>query len=234
MSNSGEHCTWRWWALAAVPAYVLPVLAHADVWKYVDERGTTHYTNQQPRQPAERIILTDPTVPMSMAPTRGKVGEVTEAQARGALAAVDAKPAYHAARATLSAAASATGVDVRLLKSVATVESAFDANAVSPKGAVGIMQLMPTTAMRYGVRHDGGVPLRNQLTQPETNIHTGARYLADLLRRFDGSTELALAAYNAGEMAVERAGKRIPRIDETQAYVKKVMAVYRVLQQQPG
>jgi soluble lytic murein transglycosylase-like protein len=109
-------------------------------------------------------------------------------------------------------------------------ESAFDSKAVSHKGAVGLMQIMPATARRYGVHPEPGSPVSVKLTDPEVNIQTGTRYLADLLRLFGGQTELAVAAYNAGENAVVRAGNRIPEFKETQSYVKKVMSVYRLLQ----
>jgi soluble lytic murein transglycosylase-like protein len=108
-------------------------------------------------------------------------------------------------------------LDEALLRAVVEVESGFDPGAVSKKGAVGLMQLMPGTASRYGVhnRHD-----------PAANLDGGARYLRDLLQRFD-SVPLALAAYNAGENAVEKYGKRIPPFPETRNYVDKVMSAYR-------
>ncbi|HOE42262.1 MAG TPA: lytic transglycosylase domain-containing protein, partial [Rhodoferax sp.] len=125
-------------------------------------------------------------------------------------------------------------VDYELLKAVVATESAFNAKAVSPKGAVGLMQIMPTTAQRYGVLADQGATVSAKLTDPELNIQTGTRYLADLLRLFGGQTELALAAYNAGEGAVARAGNRIPNYKETQSYVTKVMSMYRLLQTRNG
>ena len=88
----------------------------------------------------------------------------------------------------------------------------------------------PATARRYGVQSEPGVSVAHKLTDPELNIQTGSRYLADLLRLYGGQTELALAAYNAGEGAVARAGNHIPNYSETRQYVKKVMSVYRVLQ----
>jgi soluble lytic murein transglycosylase-like protein len=102
-----------------------------------------------------------------------------------------------------------------LLQAVIAVESGFDARAVSNKGALGLMQLMPQTAQRFGVRDP---------FDPAQNLAGGAAYLKSLLQRFDGNLELALAAYNAGEAAVIKAGYRIPPFAETRAYVPRVLA----------
>ncbi len=104
-----------------------------------------------------------------------------------------------------------------LLHAVIEIESAYDPNAISRAGAVGLMQLMPATARRYGVANR-----RN----PSANLTGGTRYLKDLLIRFDRNLELALAGYNAGENAVEKFGNRIPPFDETQNYVRKVLELY--------
>jgi soluble lytic murein transglycosylase-like protein len=116
-----------------------------------------------------------------------------------------------------------------LLQALIATESGFDPAAVSPKGAVGLMQIMPATAQRYGVRGDVTNPIERKLADPRTNVRTGARYLRDLIRMYPGQLELALAAYNAGEGAVQRAGNRIPNYPETQNYVKTVMQLYGML-----
>ncbi len=103
-------------------------------------------------------------------------------------------------------------VDPTLVKAVALVESGFDPAARSSKGAQGLMQLMPTTAARYGVTN---------LHDPYQNLTAGAKHLRDLLDEYDGNVTLALAAYNAGSGAVKRYGG-VPAYAETQAYVKKV------------
>lgn len=108
-------------------------------------------------------------------------------------------------------------LDPLLIKSVMHAESDFDPAAVSTRGARGLMQLMPDTARRYGVSH---------VFDPRENVLAGARYLSDLLDRFDGRLELALAGYNAGENAVSQTGG-IPPYDETRRYVRKVMHLYR-------
>lgn len=114
-------------------------------------------------------------------------------------------------------AAKAAGIEDAWLRAIAHAESAFRADAVSPKGALGIMQLMPETAKQYRVA--------NPLAAGES-IRAGARHLAKLLERYDGDRRLAAAAYNAGPGAVARYGG-VPPYAETQAYVAKVEALYR-------
>jgi len=109
-------------------------------------------------------------------------------------------------------------VDRALLSAVITVESGFDPNAVSSKGAVGLMQLMPATARRYGITN---------LYDPAQNIQGGAKYLRYLMQKFNNDLSLTLAAYNAGEETIQRYGNRLPPYQETILYVPKVMDVYR-------
>jgi len=118
---------------------------------------------------------------------------------------------------TISQVAVRTNVDLDLLHAVILAESAYNPKALSPKGAMGLMQLMPATAKRFGVE---------DAWEPEQNIEGGARYLNFLINRFDGDKQLAVAAYNAGEGAVDKYGGRIPPYKETQGYVKKVMKFY--------
>lgn len=119
-------------------------------------------------------------------------------------------------------AAQLNGLNSALLRSVIRAESGFDPNATSAKGAVGLMQLMPATARMYGVQDS---------TDPEANIHGGARFLAALLRQFDNDLELSLAAYNAGPAAVAKYGRTIPPYPETQLYVARVLRYYREYRQ---
>jgi soluble lytic murein transglycosylase-like protein len=112
-------------------------------------------------------------------------------------------------------------VDPLLLYSVMHQESSFKSQAISPKGARGLMQLMPGTAIRYGVTN---------IFDPRQNIEGGARYLRFLLDRFDGDVNLALAGYNAGEGAVEKYGWNIPPYAETQEYVRRISRRYSLLQ----
>jgi soluble lytic murein transglycosylase-like protein len=113
------------------------------------------------------------------------------------------------------------GVDPLLLYSVMHQESSFKSHAVSPKGARGLMQLMPGTAIRFGVTN---------IFDPRQNIEGGARYLRFLANRFNGELSLILAGYNAGEGAVEKYGWRIPPYAETQEYVRRISRRYSVIQ----
>jgi len=108
------------------------------------------------------------------------------------------------------------GVDPNLVSAVMKTESNFNRWAVSQKGARGLMQLIPETGRRFGVR---------DFFDPEQNIDGAVRYLKYLLEKFDGNIELSLAAYNAGENLVERLG-RVPSITETRNYVRKIRALY--------
>ena len=108
-------------------------------------------------------------------------------------------------------------VDAALLHAVITVESAYNPHAKSRKGAVGLMQLMPGTAQRYGVTN---------IWSPADNLRGGARYLKDLLVLFKDDKKLALAAYNAGENAVINYGNAIPPYAETRNYVPRVLGQY--------
>jgi soluble lytic murein transglycosylase-like protein len=105
-----------------------------------------------------------------------------------------------------------TGVSSDLIKAVAMVESGFDANARSSKGALGLMQLMPATARQYGVRN---------AYDPHQNLRGGAAHLSSLLDRYDGNLTLTLAAYNAGSSAVQRYDG-VPPYRETRDYIRKV------------
>jgi len=121
-------------------------------------------------------------------------------------------------RPIIERAARRHGLDPLLLHAVIRAESGYDANAQSARGAVGLMQLLPATARRYGA---------DDLLDPRKNVDAGARYLRHLLALFEDDLELALAGYNAGESAVLRAGRRVPDYPQTLAYVPKVLGFYR-------
>jgi soluble lytic murein transglycosylase-like protein len=112
---------------------------------------------------------------------------------------------------------------VALIHAVIAVESGYNPHAVSLKGAQGLMQLMPATARRFG---------NTNVWDPRNNILTGSRYLRWLLDFFGQNLELSLAAYNAGEGAVIRAGRQIPRYTETEKYVPKVLLLFHRAQRQ--
>jgi soluble lytic murein transglycosylase-like protein len=108
------------------------------------------------------------------------------------------------------------GIRAELVRAVIQVESAFNPRAVSPKGAMGLMQLMPATAARFGVIDP---------FNPVENIRAGVQYLRILLDRYNDNEQLALAAYNAGPRAVEKYGTKVPPYRETQNYVRKISSI---------
>lgn len=123
--------------------------------------------------------------------------------------------------AMISKAATEAALDPALVHAVIHIESGYNPMARSSKGALGLMQVMPDTALRYGVKDPG--------MSPQENLRAGTRYLKDLMQLFSNRLELVLAAYNAGEHAVLRHGGRIPPYRETQNYVPAVLAKYREL-----
>lgn len=205
--------------------------AHADVWGYIDERGTAHFAAQALDERYELFYrggeVFDTGEAQGVAPLAS--GQPTPGVPSGLVTYFEVSPSYKAVRHLLSEAAQTHGIDVELLQALIATESGFDASAVSPKGAVGLMQLMPATAGRYGVVADARASVEKKLTDPGTNVRAGARYLRDLLSRFSGQLDLALAAYNAGEGAVQRAGNRVPDYRETRQYVSTVTQLYRLL-----
>lgn len=118
----------------------------------------------------------------------------------------------------IEGAAREASLDPALVHAVIAVESRYNPAARSPKGALGLMQVLPATALRYGIR--------NAAHSPAANLRAGTRYLSDLMVLFDDRLELVLAAYNAGEGAVLRYGERIPPFRETRQYVPAVLARY--------
>lgn len=125
-----------------------------------------------------------------------------------------------ALRPLIHSAALRQGLDPVLVDCLVNAESRHQARARSPKGALGLMQIMPTTAQRYGV-----FDVRSLMT-PEVNLDVGTRHLRSLLQRFNGRVDLALAAYNAGEGAVVRHGNRVPPYSETRNYVRDITREY--------
>ena len=136
-------------------------------------------------------------------------------------AALSAKP-YAA---LIHSAARDAALEPALVHAVIAIESGYNPAARSHKGAIGLMQVMPDTARRYGVK--------DPAKSPEANLKAGTRYLKDLMQQFGDRLELVLAAYNAGEHAVLRHGGRIPPYRETERYVPAVLAKYRELQEAP-
>lgn len=128
-------------------------------------------------------------------------------------------------RDVIVAAARRHDIDPDLLQAIMSVESASNARATSPVGARGLMQVMPATGARFGVADPAG------LYEPETNVHAASAYLKTLQGLFGNNLTLVLAAYNAGEGAVQKYGRQVPPYRETQAYVRNVLARYDQLLQ---
>ena len=182
---------------------LLSSVVSADVYKYRDLRG--------------HVYLTDKPMPgMTLIKRFNFSTGRPKATARDSLAAM--RERRKRLTGLIEEAAQATSLPPALIHAVVRAESAYRADAVSSKGAVGLMQLMPATAERYGV---------TDREDPVQNLNGGTRYLRDLLQMFDRDLQLALAAYNAGENAVIRYGNAIPPFAETQDYVRKVIRFYR-------
>ena len=201
----------------AVATVLLATLAHADLWVFRDENGKAHFAPTQVDSRYELFYkgttnLDAPEAPAPIPPDfEGAAGIIRNR--------VTGHPNVARFSPLIEQHAKSHGLDPALVKAVVAVESAFDPRAVSPKGAVGLMQVIPATAQRYGVSADAKRTIEQKLMDPATNVRIGTRYLADLLRRFENDATLALAGYNAGEFAVERYDRRVPPYRETQAYV---------------
>lgn len=221
-----KHTARRWLQGTAVALVLsLSAPAWAEIWGFVDKRGVSHFADHQVDRRYELFYRGGQRAARKQPGMAPGAAYAPQLQARFAVS-----TSYKAVRHLIREAATAYGLEYELLKAVIATESGFNAHAVSPKGAVGLMQLMPDTARRFGVKADTHQTLQERLTDPRTNILAGASYLAWLLKYFDGETELALAAYNAGEGAVMRAGRRIPNYRETRDYVRKVTQLHQNLQ----
>lgn len=201
--------------VAVLLAITLAAPAHAEIWAYRDKRGVTHYSDRPLNARYELLYRGS-----------GMGGPIARPGGGGASASavtrMELSTRFKAVRHLIREAANQHGLEFELLQAVIATESGFDPQAVSPKGAVGLMQLIPETAERFGVRPLGKQSVSERLTDPRTNIQAGSRYLAWLINHFNGDVRLAVAAYNAGEGAVLRAGRRIPNYPETINYVRKV------------
>ncbi len=187
----------------AVGVLLQAVSARADIYAWRDASG--------------RLVISD-------RPARGGHTDVSYAVGRNdairtTVRAGGVHPATRAAiEAIVERQAERHAINPDLVRAVIQVESAWNPRAVSSKGAIGLMQLMPATARELGVTDP---------FDPAQNIRGGVRYLKRLLERYDGNAELALAAYNAGPGAVDRYG-RIPPYRETQNYVRKIKSVTEI------
>jgi soluble lytic murein transglycosylase-like protein len=183
------------------------VAANAKIYTYMDAQGLRHYTDV-PDNNRYRLLVLSPQ-------DRTASGDRYDMQLLAKASQYDS---------IIEQAAVSAAVEPNLLRAVIVVESGFNCRAVSKRGAVGLMQLMPATASRFGVSNP---------YDARQNVHAGARYLKFLIDRFGHDIRLALAAYNAGEDAVARNGGQIPPFSETMAYVPRVLKIYRMLGEQP-
>jgi soluble lytic murein transglycosylase-like protein len=182
----------------AAPALASPIY----VWK--DKSGATHFTNRAPPAGIEAQVWTGRKTNFSVfkvGPRRSLKGKLF-------------KSSYAE---IINEVSDSHGVSPHLVRAVIHAESAFDPRAISPKGARGLMQIMPATAQELGLANS---------FDPSQNISAGVKYLAFLLGRYDGNLSLALAAYNAGPGAVEE-HNGIPPYSETRAYVQRVLDLKR-------
>ena len=182
------------------------IAASAKIYTYMDAQGLRHYTDV-PDNNRYRLLVLSPQ-------DRTASGDRYDAQLLARASQYDS---------IIEHAAIAAAVEPNLLRAVIVVESGFNSHAVSKRGAVGLMQLMPATASRFGVSNP---------YDARQNVHAGARYLKFLIDRFGHDVRLALAAYNAGEDAVVRNGGQIPPFSETMAYVPRVLKIYKMLGEQ--
>ena len=192
--------------LAATLLVASAAAANPKIYAYVDADGQRHYTDV-PDNNRYRLLILSPH-------DRTASGDRYDAMLLARAGQYDS---------IIEKAALSAAVEPNLLRAVIVVESGFNSRAVSKRGAVGLMQLMPATATRFGVSNP---------YDPRENVHGGARYLKFLIDRFGQDVRLALAAYNAGEEAVDRNGGQIPPFTETMAYVPRVLKIYQMLRNQ--
>jgi soluble lytic murein transglycosylase-like protein len=181
--------------------------ANPKIYTYMDAQGLRHYTDV-PDNNRYRLLVLSPQ-------DRTASGDRYDMRLLAKASQYDS---------IIEHAALSAAVESNLLRAVIVVESGFNSHAVSKRGAVGLMQLMPATASRFGVSNP---------YDAQQNVHAGARYLKFLIDRFGHDIRLALAAYNAGEEAVARNGGQIPPFSETMAYVPRVLKIYKLLGEQP-
>lgn len=201
-------------------AVAAPVCAGTELWGFVDGHGVAHFASHAVDSRYRLVLGERPT----SLPVPGKADA-----AERLLTWMEIAPEVKSLQPLLREAARVHGLDSELLQAMIAVESAFNAEAVSPRGAVGLMQITAVASERYATEHERRQPVPQRLLDVRTNVHTGARMLADLLRRF-GRIDLALAAWNAGEGRVRQHGG-MPPIDETRAHVHQVLELYWALLQ---
>ena len=199
LSLSSILPTFRSFLVIVASLAVLSTTVEAQIYSWRDANGTL-VLSDRPKSPEARSVPVEGTT--SIRVTREAVAADTGRY--------DSLIRLHAAN---------YGVRADLVRAIIQVESGFNPRARSPKGAMGLMQLMPATAAELGVFNP---------YDPAENIRGGVAYLRHLLTQYEGNEELALAAYNAGPKAVERFGNRVPPYQETREYVRKIKAATHI------
>jgi soluble lytic murein transglycosylase-like protein len=204
--------------------------ARADLWGYVDDTGAAHIAT---RKLDDRYHLflrggTRPGAPDASADAATVAR--AEFERTPLFQRVTGHPNSNRFQALIDKHATLQQLDPALVKAVIAVESSFEPEAVSARGAVGLMQVIPETGRRYGVVADAKRSIEQKLRDPAINLSVGTRYLRDLLALFENDLELALAAYNAGEQTVKRYENTVAPFAETREYVRLVqqfLSAYR-------
>jgi len=218
--------------LAAL-AFGIGTDARADLWAYVDETGKARIATSRIDERYQLFLRGGTSI---------EAPDAAFAAASVARAAFERTPAFRRAmdhrnanrfQALIDKHAALQQLDPALVKAVIAVESSFEPEAVSAKGALGLMQVIPETGERYGVTGDARRSVEQKLLDPAINLSVGTRYLHDLLALFANDLDLALAAYNAGEQAVKRYENTVPPYAETRDYVKLVQQFLSVYQPPP-
>ena len=196
--------------LLALVIPVIPSSLRADIYRFQDERGVVHFTNA-PTDSKFRLFLKEPQTSRTGSPSKGNSKTFPSS--------ISNLNNYLHLAPHIDGASQQYGIDPKLIQAIIHVESNFDPQAVSPKGAQGLMQLMPQTARDLQV---------SDAFSPKENIDGGTRYLRYLMDIYNQDMSLALAAYNAGPEKVNQY-KGIPPYQETKSYVQKVIQVYNRL-----
>ncbi|HEY0845835.1 MAG TPA: transglycosylase SLT domain-containing protein [Noviherbaspirillum sp.] len=209
--------------LAALCLLCASSAALADIYGYVDANGHAHFSTEKLDERYQLYMRGSAS--FDTAKLAAPAAETADTPLAGFLT---RHPGLKKVEPILQQAAEEFDVDPALLKAVMAAESAFNPHAVSPKGAIGLMQIMPATAERYGLQSDKKKSIEQKLTDPKTNIRLAARYLRDLHKMFPAQPELVIASYNAGEGAVQKYNNAIPPYQETRNYVKIVKQFYQL------
>jgi soluble lytic murein transglycosylase-like protein len=203
------------------------------IWGYVDEQGGTHVAREKLDERYQLFYRGDSNLDAENTVKPPDTAELDELRNSEFYQRVSNSPNFRRFEPLIRQHAKSQNLDPALVKAVITVESAFDPEALSPKGALGLMQVIPETAARYGLTDDRKQTTVQKLLDPATNLRIGTRYLHDLLVLFANDVSLTLAAYNAGEQAVLRYNNQIPPYPETRDYVKVVRQLYALYQPPP-